>query len=67
MPIYYKQKLTAWASELGFIRDTFEKVMRLVEILKFIEADPLLSSGLALKGGTVINLKNFVRPLNFAA
>jgi len=60
--MYNKQKLTAWANELGFIRDTFEKVIRLVEILKFIEADPLLSSALAIKGGTAINLIIFKLP-----
>ena len=56
MPKYSKRQMTEWANELGFIRDTFEKVVRLAEILKFIEDDPMLSSMLALKGGTAINL-----------
>ena len=42
------------ARELGFVRDTFEKVCRLAEILDFIQKDALLSDILALKGGTAI-------------
>ena len=37
------------ARELGFVRDTFEKVCRLAEILDFIQKDALLSDILALK------------------
>lgn len=44
------------AKELGFVRDTFEKVCRLADVLSFMENDPLLSDSLALKGGTAINL-----------
>ena len=40
------------AKELGFVRDTFEKVCRLADVLKFFESDDILSSCLALKGGT---------------
>ena len=47
------------ARELGFVRDTFEKVCRLAEILDFIQKDALLSDILALKGGTAINLTIF--------
>lgn len=43
------------AKELGFVRDTFEKVCRLADILAFMESDPLLRDTLALKGGTAIN------------
>ena len=42
------------ARELGFVRDTFEKVCRLAEILDFIQKDALLSDILALKGGTAV-------------
>jgi predicted nucleotidyltransferase component of viral defense system len=48
--------------ELGFIRDTFEKVCRLTDILKFFESDALLAEVLALKGGTAINLTVFNLP-----
>lgn len=53
---YDKQTIGQLASELGFARDTFEKVLRLVEVLQFIDSDNLLSEALALKGGTAINL-----------
>jgi predicted nucleotidyltransferase component of viral defense system len=62
MATYSKAQLSAYAGELGFIRDTLEKVYRLTEILKFFEGDPLLSTGLALKGGTAINLTVFNLP-----
>lgn len=44
------------ARELGFVRDTFEKVCRLIDVLKFIEGDEMLSEYLTLKGGSAINL-----------
>lgn len=50
------------AKELGFVRDTFEKVCRLTDILKFFESDDILSTCLALKGGTAINLTIFNLP-----
>jgi len=62
MPSYNKQTLSKLAQELGFIRDTFEKMVRLAEMLSFISKDPLLSKSLALKGGTAINLIIFNLP-----
>jgi len=59
---YDKLVLARQAKELGFQRDTLEKALRLVEVLKFFEADPLLSTRLALKGGTAINLIMFKLP-----
>ncbi len=50
------------AKELGFVRDTFEKVCRLADVLSFMESDPLLFDSLALKGGTAINLTIFDLP-----
>lgn len=50
------------AKEMGFVRDTFEKVCRLVDVLKFMEKDELLSKSVALKGGTAINLTIFDLP-----
>ena len=50
------------AKELGFVRDTLEKVCRLVDVLKFMELDELLSEAIALKGGTAINLTIFDLP-----
>ena len=50
------------AKELGFVRDTFEKVCRLADVLTFIEQDAVLKNCLALKGGTAINLTIFDLP-----
>ena len=50
------------ARELGFVRDTFEKVCRLADVLDFIQRDALLFNALALKGGTAINLTIFNLP-----
>lgn len=40
------------AKELGFVRDTFEKVCRLADVLKFMERDSVRKDSLALKDGT---------------
>ena len=50
------------AKELGFVRDTFEKVCRLSSVLEFMNGDAFLSKTLALKGGTAINLTVFDLP-----
>lgn len=50
------------AKELGFVRDTLEKVYRLTEILNFVNSHPLLKENLILKGGTAINLTVFNLP-----
>ena len=44
------------AEELGFIRDTLEKVTRLSEILEYFNTNPILKDNLALKGGTAIKI-----------
>lgn len=50
------------ADELGFIRDTLEKVTRLADILEYLNTNPILKDNLALKGGTAINLTIFNLP-----
>jgi len=50
------------AKELGFVRDTLEKVTRLTDILEYINTNPILKDSLALKGGTAINLTTFNLP-----
>ena len=62
MPQFDKITLGRQARELGFVRDTFEKVCRLTEILSFMGQDPVLADSLALKGGTAINLTIFDLP-----
>lgn len=52
------------AEELNFNRDTLEKVVRLTEILNFLNTDTLTKDCLALKGGTAINLTIISKTLN---
>lgn len=59
---YDRITLGRQAKELGFVRDTFEKVCRLADVLRFMEQDEVLSECLALKGGTAINLTIFDLP-----
>jgi len=59
---YNRSELGKSAREYGFVRDTFEKVLRLKEILAFINTNAYLNSHLALKGGTAINLTIFNMP-----
>ena len=53
---FSRQYLTRLAQESNFIKDTLEKVLRLSEILKFLNSDIVFKDKLALKGGTAINL-----------
>ena len=59
---YDKRLLGQKANELDFIRDTLEKVYRLVDTLEYLNQNPLLKENLALKGGTAINLTIFNLP-----
>ncbi len=62
MNIYDKSYISKKAAESGFNRDTYEKVLRLVDVLDFINQDDFLNKRLALKGGTAINLLEFDLP-----
>lgn len=62
MPIYNKTEIARVAQQYGFVRDTFEKVLRLKEILKYLNEDEYLREHLLLKGGTAINLTIFDLP-----
>ena len=57
-----RMQLGREAKELGLVRDTYEKVRRLVEVLIFLEQSEMLKDCLALKGGTAINLTIFDLP-----
>ena len=50
------------AKKYHFIANTYEKVVRLTEILNFIQTTPILHNHLALKGGTAINLTIYKLP-----
>lgn len=60
--LFDKTAIGKQAEELNFNRDTLEKVIRLTEILAFLNAAPLMKDCLALKGGTAINLTIFDLP-----
>ncbi|MDD3251386.1 MAG: nucleotidyl transferase AbiEii/AbiGii toxin family protein [Lachnospiraceae bacterium] len=59
---YNKAQLGKTAQQQGFVRDTFEKVLRLKEILKYFNEEPYLKEHLVLKGGTAINMVIFNLP-----
>lgn len=56
------RKLSYEAKKHQYSRDTYEKVIRLMDVLKYIRSEPLLFDHLALKGGTAINLTFFDLP-----
>lgn len=62
MNSYNKTYLDQISQEKGFVRDNLEKVIRLAEILRYINQSPLLQKSLVLKGGTAINLTVFRMP-----
>ena len=59
MPIYDKVEIGGVAQQHGFVRDTFEKVLRLRELLRYLNEEDYLREHLLLKGGTAINLTVF--------
>ncbi|MDL2263004.1 nucleotidyl transferase AbiEii/AbiGii toxin family protein [Bacteroidales bacterium OttesenSCG-928-I21] len=59
---YSKNDLERIASNTDFIRDSLEKVLRLCDVLKHLNENPLFVEHLALKGGTAINLTVFNLP-----
>lgn len=62
MPQYNKAEIGRIAQAHGFVRDTFEKVLRLRAILRFMNEQEYLREHLLLKGGTAINLTVFNLP-----
>ncbi len=62
MPIYNKTEIGRAAQQHGFVRDTFEKVLRLKSILRYLNEEEYLRKHLLLKGGTAINLTVFNLP-----
>ena len=59
---YTKAELSEIANKQNFIRDTLEKVVRLSEVLDYINCNPIMKGCLVLKGGTAINLTVFHLP-----
>jgi predicted nucleotidyltransferase component of viral defense system len=56
-----QRNIKAIADKTNFIKDTVEKVLRLVDILEYIAETPIKDK-LVLKGGTAINLFYFGMP-----
>lgn len=54
--IYTKEYVERIAEQEGFIKDNTEKVLRLIDVLEFLNIQPKIKGKLALKGGTAINL-----------
>lgn len=59
---YNKAQLGQAAKEFGFVRETFEKVLRLKEILVYLNTEEYLNKHLVLKGRTAINMTIFNLP-----
>jgi len=59
---FNKNDLDLLAANTDFLRDNLEKVLRLSDILQYMNVNPLLYCHLALKGGTAINLVVFNLP-----
>ncbi len=62
MKSYNLVDLQHLATEMRFIRDNLEKVIRLTDILQFIQESSVIGGQLVLKGGTAINLTVFELP-----
>ena len=60
---YTKKEIASEAQELNVQKQTLERVLRLIDVLEFINTDIYLKDKLALKGGTAINLTfyNYLR------
>ncbi|MCQ2603148.1 MAG: hypothetical protein MJ193_04395 [Clostridia bacterium] len=55
MKTYNRKDLDQLSLKTGFIRDNLEKVLRLIDILAFINDENTLKDTPALKGGTAIS------------
>ena len=53
---YTKKEIIILAQELNVQKQTLERVLRLIDVLEFINTDIVLKDKLVLKGGTAINL-----------
>ncbi len=57
-----REELQREASSAGFQPESFEKVLRLIELLDALRSHPFLKPRIALKGGTALNLFVFDVP-----
>ena len=54
--------MSSLAQETGFNKDNLEKVLRLIDILKYLNSHQFFKDRVILKGGTAINLAVFNLP-----
>lgn len=62
MPVYNRVEMDKAAKKYGFVRDSFEKVLRITKVLEFMNTEEYLKEHFILKGGTAINLTIFNLP-----
>ena len=53
---YIKENISSFAKDTGFISSNIEKVIRLLDVLKYVFSESSFKDKLLLKGGTAINL-----------
>lgn len=53
---YTKEYISKFANDTGFLGSNIEKVIRLLDVLKFVFSESSFKDKLLLKGGTAINL-----------
>lgn len=58
---YTKAELRKLMESTGYPMASIEKTLRLLELLKAINADEFLSANLTLKGGTAINISTIAK------
>jgi len=49
-------ELDAYVEKTGFLKNTLEKMFRLLDVLSTLESSPVTKSAFVLKGGTALNL-----------
>ena len=60
--IISKETLIVESNKTGFRAEILEKVIRLIDLLNTFAQNDFLSSRIALKGGTALNLFHFDLP-----
>ncbi len=54
--IYSKKQIEQYSDKTGFVKHYIEKVVRLLDVLRFVFSECSFKDKLILKGGTAINL-----------
>jgi len=51
-----RDELDTYAKKTGFLKNSLEKMFRLLDILSVLKTHPVTKNAFVLKGGTVLNL-----------